>query len=152
MVLTKAWLLSRGYYINRGVLAVLILGPMLLLVGLFIQRRMNLVARIEQDLAGYGIVIEDDEDEDVKGFDYTKALKKGLSPRMYEYIGLLRTFDLGPEADLRDIKGAYRQAVKAVHPDVNPQATEDDKKLFVEYTSAYERIVDLRKSLGLAMD
>jgi curved DNA-binding protein CbpA len=68
---------------------------------------------------------------------------------MHEYVGLLRKFDLGPEANMKVIKAAYRSAVKEVHPDLHDDSVDDKAaELFRALNERYERILELRKSLG----
>jgi len=46
--------------------------------------------------------------------------------------------DVGPEADEGDVRRAYREKVKEVHPDT----PDGDEEQFKQVTAAYERLVD----------
>ena len=53
---------------------------------------------------------------------------------LYEILGIQKT------ATLDDIKRAYRNAVKELHPDVNPDPSANDK--FIEVEEAYSVLSD----------
>jgi curved DNA-binding protein CbpA len=148
----KLILLYHGYYVNRATLFALIVVPLLLFILFYVRRRASLVRTLQSQSFERESFEGLESDEPVeRGFSYN-VVKRGLSPRMYEYVGLLRTFDLEAEADMKTIKAAYRAAVKSVHPDINPNVTAEEKEKFVQYTSAYEKILDLRRSLGFGVD
>jgi DnaJ-domain-containing protein 1 len=52
---------------------------------------------------------------------------------------------VAPGADLAEVKRAYRQLVRRVHPDVHPRATDDERRAlqvrFSEITEAYRALV-----------
>ncbi len=74
---------------------------------------------------------------------------RGLNPILQEYVSHLRQFGLEKDADLKSIKTAYRSAVKAVHPDLNNDPSGADSAKFIELTGIYERLLELRKEMGL---
>lgn len=63
-----------------------------------------------------------------------------------EYIRLLSSFSLGSDASRDQIKHAYRQMIKKVHPDVDPGGAE--KERFLEITKHYNRLLELRRDRG----
>jgi hypothetical protein len=142
-----AYLLYSGYYVDLNILLIIGLAPALLAI--IYKVLCALSDRWNQDLSLLEDDDDDDEDEEVApgGFSYI-SLKRGLSPRMHEYVGLLRKFDLGPEAELKVIKAAYRSAVKEVHPDLQQEMDEPSAARFRKLNERYERILELRKSLG----
>ncbi|MCB0310375.1 MAG: J domain-containing protein [Bdellovibrionales bacterium] len=71
------------------------------------------------------------------------------SPRFEEYRRCLNLFGLTQEATIKQIKSAYRAAVKEVHPDVRAAGDEIAAKRFIELTNTYERLVALRRELEL---
>ncbi|RMG40627.1 MAG: J domain-containing protein, partial [Candidatus Dadabacteria bacterium] len=77
------------------------------------------------------------------------AGRRGLNPMMQEYQSCLNTLGLSQSADLKSIKGAYRNQVKEVHPDLNQDVDEEGRERFLELTRAYERAVELYEELGL---
>lgn len=81
------------------------------------------------------------------GFGVGK-LQPGSTSRS-EYRRLLAKFGLTEVAEVKDIKHAYRQRVKSVHPDLNPNVTSADRDEFIELTRIYERVLALRAELGL---
>jgi DnaJ-domain-containing protein 1 len=56
-----------------------------------------------------------------------------------------RVLGVAPGADLAEVKRAYRQLVRRVHPDVHPRATDDERRAlqvrFSEITDAYRALV-----------
>jgi DnaJ-class molecular chaperone len=60
-----------------------------------------------------------------------------------EYAASLKKFHLHTSASLADIKNAYRNVVKTLHPDINPRATKEDTDTFIDLTKTYERILVL---------
>lgn len=83
------------------------------------------------------------------GFSYL-ARRMAATPYRSEYESLLRYFNLQRDADIRAIKGAYRDAIKEVHPDLhqNSEDPEGDAARFMELKQHYERILVLRKKMG----
>ena len=82
-----------------------------------------------------------------------QELKAGMAEKLAEYNSCVMKLGLPPDADIKDIKAAYRTAVKLHHPDrlrhLGDGATEK-AQLFIEMTEAYERLLVLRRELGLA--
>ena len=60
-----------------------------------------------------------------------------------EYAAGLKKFTLRPNASLADIKNAYRNVVKRLHPDINPQVSQEDTDTFIDLTKTYERLLIL---------
>ena len=60
-----------------------------------------------------------------------------------EYAAGLKKFKLTPGASLKEIKNAFRHVVKTLHPDLNPRASEDDTRVFIDLTRTYERLLVL---------
>ncbi len=150
---SRVHLLWSGYYVSRATLFALISVPLLLLLLLYIRTRARLVRqlRAQAPAANRRASLQEQGQDRSGGFSYN-IVKQGLSPRMYEYVGLLRTFELEAEADMKTIKAAYRAAVKTVHPDLNPNVSDTQKEKFIQYTTAYEKIIELRRSLGFGVD
>jgi DnaJ-domain-containing protein 1 len=65
-----------------------------------------------------------------------------------EYIDALKVFGLGVEANLAEIKNAYRQAVKEHHPDAKQNPIAADNDYFIALTTAYERLLKLHEKEG----
>lgn len=68
------------------------------------------------------------------------------SPEQKEYLHCLSVFSLGPDASLKQIRQAYRAAVKEHHPDRHTEGIATDR--FVNLNQTYERIIELRSLLG----
>ncbi len=78
-----------------------------------------------------------------------------VSPEEMEYGRLLEVFSLSRSASFKEIRFAYRQAVKTYHPDRQGEEQGENAKAntkFVNLNQTYERILELRKSLGLDSD
>lgn len=58
-----------------------------------------------------------------------------------EYLAALKVFDLSPKASLKDIKRAYRLAVKKHHPDLKDQASREDQLFFIKLHLEYEKLL-----------
>ncbi len=69
------------------------------------------------------------------------CVSQALSP---EHIRLLAFFGLPPGATLKEIKAAYRAAIKAIHPDRQRGAQRDSaSEEFIEATQRYEKLLRL---------
>lgn len=75
-----------------------------------------------------------------------------INPYLEEYARCLEIFELRPESSLQVIKTAYRQAVKKFHPDRQLKGNEEIPQTFIDLTQTYQRILDLRKKMGLPDD
>jgi hypothetical protein len=60
-----------------------------------------------------------------------------------EYELLLHEFGLPPHASVHEIKLAYREKVKTVHPDRNPLTGGAKSDDFIELTAKYDRLLEL---------
>jgi hypothetical protein len=72
-----------------------------------------------------------------------RTLTSGAFMDVDEYAAGLKKFNLRPNASLADIKNAYRNVVKRLHPDINPQVTQQDTDSFIDLTKTYERLLIL---------
>lgn len=69
------------------------------------------------------------------------CVSQALNP---EHIKLLAFFGLPPGATLKEIKAAYRAAIKAIHPDRQRGAQRDAaSEEFIEATQRYEKLLQL---------
>ncbi|MCB0321632.1 MAG: DnaJ domain-containing protein, partial [Bdellovibrionales bacterium] len=103
---------------------------------LFAEERMQ--ARVEHDEVPHtGLGVK---------FD---GLRGRSSPELIEYNGLMQDFDLPPGAGIHDIKSEYRKRIKLVHPDAQGAPSPDASDEFIELSRRYERLMELRKILGL---
>lgn len=74
---------------------------------------------------------------------------RAQNPIQSEYESKLAQFSLRRDAPLRNIKSAYRNAVKDCHPDLNPNQGREKIDRFAQLTKTYEEILELRKQLGM---
>jgi hypothetical protein len=72
-----------------------------------------------------------------------RSLTSGAFMDVDEYAAGLKKFKLRPNASLADIKNAYRNVVKRLHPDINPQVSQEDTDTFIDLTKTYERLLIL---------
>ncbi len=72
-----------------------------------------------------------------------RRLTSGAFMDVDEYAAGLKKFKLRPNASLADIKNAYRNVVKRLHPDINPQVSQEDTDTFIDLTKTYERLLIL---------
>jgi len=137
-------LLLAGILVDRVLVFSLMIVPILLIGFLVFRRRAYKEAlREEIDFSS-----ESEEDWPI----FAKLAGKGRDPSSLQYEQLLRVFELERSADFKDIKTAFRNSVKRVHPDLNPDLNQDDRERFLNLTQTYEKIVKLRKRLGLPLD
>lgn len=61
--------------------------------------------------------------------------------QLEEYEENMALFGLHPGSSEKEIKAAYRNAVKEFHPDANPDANTLASEKFIELTNAYNKIV-----------
>lgn len=70
------------------------------------------------------------------------APTRRIDPRRAAALELL---GVGDDADVEDVKRAYRKLARALHPDLQPQADADRRRVlerrFAEVTAAYEALV-----------
>lgn len=72
---------------------------------------------------------------------FSKSMREERNQQEFE--DLLKVFGLGAEANLAEIKAAYRLAVKACHPDRNRDGDKDLSDRFIELTKQYERLLEI---------
>lgn len=148
---TRLGLVARGYYFNirhfAGVLAAAALLVFLFLRMSHLRCRETLqgpdTSRPETELDSE----EGCDDDRPEGFSFSRFVHH-MSPRRYEYDQCLSELGLRSGASAKDIKTAYRNMVKAVHPDLHGEAGSGSGK-FVNLTTTYNRILELRKELGI---
>jgi hypothetical protein len=76
-----------------------------------------------------------------------------ISPRMLRYKECLRVIGLSGPATVRDIKAAYRAAVKESHPDLKGDhggqtVGQSQSDRFIELTQAYDEALHLHAEIG----
>jgi hypothetical protein len=69
-------------------------------------------------------------------------------PRLIELIGLLAQLGLSPGATEKEIKQAFRQVAKSVHPDMAQVGDAKASDEFIELTKAYERSLEILAELS----
>ena len=90
--------------------------------------------------------------EEEPGKRWNKLRASDLSPDnpwAAEYHACLKKLGVKVDASLAEIKGAYRNAAKAAHPDVTHESEAKASDVFISVTEAYNRILELRKKLRL---
>jgi ADP-ribose pyrophosphatase YjhB (NUDIX family) len=75
-----------------------------------------------------------------------------ISPERKEYNQCLMLLGLSPNTPFKEIRSAYRKAVKTHHPDMQGKGESIVSDKFVDLNETYERILQLRESLGLNDD
>ncbi len=78
--------------------------------------------------------------------------RQSMNPKMQEYQQLLHTFHLSPAASFSDIKLAYRNLAKANHPDASSASESKASDDFIKIKTTYERILAIRKELGMPVE
>ena len=151
-------LLSRGIMVDLTILICAICIPLLLILWLLLRRipdkEVPIVDEVDP-LIDEEFLNPEPENEDQEGDDqpvFAAFVGRSRDPVFLSYQKQLRKFKLEPDTALKDIKHAYRQAIKEVHPDINPDVDEKDRERFLDLTNAYEKILKLRERLGYPMD
>ena len=124
-------------------------GALLLLLFLFIRQRRQRHRQRERQEHSRAQALHS---EDPNGYVAELAPKQpraqgaGVEVRLSaEYLEVLKFFNLNPQVSIAEIKLAYRQAVKAVHPDLNQGAPADTTEEFICITQRYERLLELHE-------
>ena len=124
-------------------------GALLLLLFLFIRQRRQRHRQRERQEHSRAQALHS---EDPNGYEAELAPKQpraqgaGVEVRLSaEYLEVLKFFNLNPQVSIAEIKLAYRQAVKAVHPDLNQGAPADTTEEFICITQRYERLLELHE-------
>lgn len=130
------------------VLAVMALVAVLVLL----DRMFGASRRLGEAFAGRAPEPEFEPEEPVEPFvepTFGRAAFRGANPAMQEYLRCLGVLGLDSNADIGSIKRAYRNLVKEVHPDAGAHHDEAASERFIELTRAYDRVLELRRDLGL---
>lgn len=154
-------ILLAGIYISPYMIVVVLLCPFILYAVISRLVRLN-APRVKTYDMGAGIpsnggqysvstgssstYFTDDDDDEMPVF--SRKMGGRLDPREEEYKGCLQVFNLQAGATLRNIKSAYRNAVKELHPDLNPNVTPEQTERFLELTRKYEQLMQLHRELG----
>jgi len=134
--------------IQRALLPIsLASGALLLLLYIFIRQRRQRHRQRQENSRAQAL-----HSEDPNGYEAELAPKQpraqgvGVKVRLSaEYLEVLKFFNLNPQVSIAEIKLAYRQAVKAVHPDLNQGAPADTTEEFIYITQRYERLLELHE-------
>lgn len=70
-----------------------------------------------------------------------------MSPAMIEYREHLEVFGLLPGVSIKEIKAAYRNAVKEVHPDLHRTPDAKASERFISLTKTYEKLLKLHEEI-----
>jgi tetratricopeptide (TPR) repeat protein len=106
--------------------------------------------KFKSEAIGTGVrrnAVEPQSNEEPVGPGFTSPRARDY--QLEEYEQNIALFGLNPGATEREIKAAYRNAVKEFHPDANPVANPDSNELasekFIELTNAYNKIVSFTR-------
>lgn len=160
-----------GLYVNRYLAIFFLVAPLVYVVWfLFVELRRFRADRLAQHSARVSphasaaasapFVDEETSVEEgrnaateAKLFTQT-GLQKPTDPRLDEYEQCLAVLALNPKATLKEIKSTYRALVKGIHPDT--QKFDEGgvgrgraSNRFIELTQAYDRVLELRRVLGM---
>ena len=89
------------------------------------------------------------EQEAPAGFSYAGKRRARNNPLVQEYAQGLKRLGLAESASFKEIKNSYRKLVKTLHPDSAKGKTEQDADEFIKLNKLYERLLEIRLSLGL---
>jgi hypothetical protein len=138
-----AALVAAGFYLNQYVIALLVAFPtayLLFVVSARLPRRK--IKTTYSAMPRGAVEPPPPPEEDFRPF-VTSPSKRDVE--LEEYAETLRPFDLEIGASLKEIKVAYRNAVKEFHPDTNPDLPPEASELFITLTRAYDRAIEIHK-------
>lgn len=137
---------SDAYVLGMVLLGLLVVVRWLLKAGGVLRKRTSAQKRSEQHKATSEGKDPSGKEKDKERLRYSgNTLSKQVYKGLDEYGDGLSKLNLAVGASLQDIKNAYRNVVKALHPDMNPNATREDTDKFIELTKTYERLVELHE-------
>lgn len=139
-------LLFSGYYVNIYALIFLILIPIVIFIPAILRVR-SILFEADQRAAQRGFA--GGNEQILSQAKSILDVSSGMHPRRIEYQELLSIFELDDSAKEKEIKAAYRAQIKKVHPDIRSEDDVKNSEEFIKITSAYERIIELRKLLKL---
>ena len=133
----------RGVSILKAFIPIIVLLVVLLVPYLFLRNR-----KVKEGGSSSEVYYSEDVDEDRRVFVTARGgnLDNGGYP--YEYVSAMHDLGLPAEASLKEIKTAFRNKMKGIHPDKlekNAGVSEE----FIHIKEVYEKILILRKDLGL---
>jgi hypothetical protein len=114
-----------------------------------LRRAQNVVKLSRLHLGNTGSLDESTESEDTKDrpLFVNKGVSQNLSPITQEYASLISFFNLEPDCSVQDIKHAYREKMKILHPDMKSQAAKGtDAQEIMSTRKAYERLLQICKN------
>jgi hypothetical protein len=91
---------------------------------------------------------ETDEPQSRPVFVTARGVKGEHSGFPFEYVTAMHELGLPAAASLKDIKATFRNKMKDIHPDVI-NSGQGDNDQFIHFKETYERILAIRKDLGL---
>jgi len=144
-------LFVHGYYGNPFILVECFLAIIIIIALLLVRKHYGraIAEKFERiETAWQNAGKEQPEEGIASGFTLA-GLNLGTSPRRQEYERCLAKLGLRGDATLKEIKSTYRLLVKAVHPDLHNEEAEDKSDKLVELNQAYDRILEIRKELGV---
>jgi hypothetical protein len=75
-----------------------------------------------------------------------KGLGQQLTPLAQEYVSLVSFFELDPNSSVQDIKHAYREKIKGLHPDMKMSSqTGTEAQEIMKVRKAYDRLLEIHK-------
>ena len=144
-----------GYYLHPWAVLSLLLLPGIGICALSIQAiRSSRRARLQSNRAGRFGDIEFDpesqfeEAQNAEAYGHRAFRGQGQAFDFEEYRECLAVFDLEPGVTEREIKSAYRAAVKDCHPDLSSTGPHDRER-FIRFTQTYNRLIELEGQRGV---
>ena len=119
-----------------------VVGVMLAFTWHLLQRRQRLV---EARWRALGWIEDDEAPKEVRGAFVMKEVRSQIDPVVQEYFDCLKVFSLKPGASPRELKSAYRVAMKKVHPDLNAGDEASSSTEFIRIRKAYERLLKMEE-------
>ncbi len=89
--------------------------------------------------------VDGPQDSERPAFVTARSRSGGLP---HEYIECLHEFGMTPSSPMKEIKTAFRNRVKDIHPDHQSSANESPAE-FIRIKAVYERLLEIRKLMGL---
>jgi|GEM_PF-4926092 len=89
----------------------------------------------------------DETDDNLEDLPLFSTGTEGKDPRMAEYYRCIEELGLDRDTGIKEVKKYYRQMIKNLHPDLNPNLGSSDKEKFIKLTKNYDKLIDLHKKI-----
>lgn len=139
----------RGLYFDPMYIVIAIVSPIAAGIVIYLVELLARLRRRVTNVLRKKARAQVQEEEEIQPAFVKSGLARAMSPSMIEYRECLKVFGLSGDVDLKTIKAAYRNAVKAVHPDLHKDLDRQSSERFLLLTTTYERLLELHEQVQI---